>query len=185
MKEETRNGCPSSQRGSSLVEVLIALLIMLFLMIGILQMFSLAYLQNLGSAARTEMTYRCQQLTENMRFLNYLAKNSLAVPTGTNMTLPITGATTSPVTLPYTSSEISSQPYWGPDQSGVVSAPDMPYRLDYQISDGGDLSTGTGPVPGFWIVTVSTTPNQSTASQRYMGLGISRKRVDYVSQIPK
>ena len=52
-------------------------------------------------------------------------------------------ATTSPVTLPYTSSEISSQPYWGPDEAEVVWGPDMPYRLSYQIADGGDLSTGT------------------------------------------
>lgn len=184
MKDDAGRRTRSSQEGSSLLEVLIALLIMLFLMVGILQMFSMAYVTNLGSAARTEMTYKCQQLAENIRFLAYLNKNGFAMPAGTGVTFPLT-ATTTPVNLPYTSSELTSDPYWGPDQAAVIGGANMPYRLSYQIADGGDASLGTGPAPGFWIITVSSTPNQSSASPRYMGIGISHKRVDYVSQIPK
>jgi hypothetical protein len=183
MKHNERTERRPFEKGSSLLEVLIALMIMLFLMIGILQMFSMAYLTNLGSGARTEMTYKCQQLAENMRFLNYLAKNGLAVPSGTGLTLPLTAGTTSPVNLPYTDTELSSSPYWGPAQSSVVDGPDMPYRLSYQIADG-DAGVSP-PAPGFWLITVSATPNQSASTRRYMGAGISHKRVDYVSQIPK
>jgi hypothetical protein len=183
MSDVVRKENRSSEKGSSLIEVLIALLIMLFLMIGILQMFSLAYLVNLGSGARTEMTYKCEQLAENMRFLNYLAKSGFTVPIGTGLTLPLTAGTTSPVNLPYTAAELGSSPYWGPSQSAVVGGPDMPYRLSYQIVDG-DVGA-PAPAPGFWLITVSATPNQSASTRRYMGAGVSHKRVDYVSQIPK
>ena len=183
MKDDGRKDQRSSEKGSSLLEVLIALMIMLFLMIGILQMFSMAYLVNLGAGARTEMTYKCQQLAENFRFLNYLAKNGFTVPSGTGITFPIAAATTSPVNLPYTSSELSTNPYWGPAQASVVDGPDMPYRLSYQIVDGN--AGASPPAPGFWIITVSATPNQATTSRRYLGAGMAHKRVDYVSQMPK
>jgi Tfp pilus assembly protein PilV len=183
MKDSERTERRTFEKGSSLLEVLIALMIMLFLMIGILQMFSMAYLVNLGSGARTEMTYKCQQLAENMRLLNYLAKNGFAVPSGTGITFPIAAVTSIPENLPYTSSELTNSPYWGPTQSSVVDGPDMPYRLSYQIADG---DAGVSPAaPGFWIITVSATPNQATTSRRYLGAGLAHKRVDYVSQMPK
>ena len=183
MKNNERTQDRSSEKGSSLLEVLIALMIMLFLMIGILQMFSMAYLVNLGSGARTEMTYKCQQLAENIRLLNYLAKNGFTVPATTGITFPIAAATTSPANLPYTATELSTSPYWGPTDASVVDGPDMPYRLSYQIVDGD--AGASPPAPGFWIITVSATPNQATTSRRYLGAGMAHKRVDYVSQMPK
>lgn len=164
------------ERGSSLIEVLVALMIMLFLMIGVLQLFSMAYLVNLGSGARTEMTYKCQQAAENIRLLNYLQRGGFTVPAGTGMTLPITAATTAPAYLPYTSSELASAPYWGSGQSNVVEGPNMPYKLYYQIADGG----------AFWVVTCSAIPTDAAGSgRRYKGTGIGHKRIDYVSQIAK
>ncbi len=68
------------EKGSSLIEVLVALLIMLFLMIGILQMFALSYMVNLGSAARTELTYKCEQVMESLRYFSYLSHEGLAIP---------------------------------------------------------------------------------------------------------
>jgi hypothetical protein len=162
------------EKGSSLIEVLVALLIMLFLMIGILQMFALSYLVNLGSAARTELTYKCEQVMENVRYFSYLSHEGIALPANTGITFAA-----GTYDLPYSGSAVASS-YWGPTQADVVEGEDMPYRLSVEVQDG-----DTHGVAGQWIVTVSAVPSEVQGARKYIGVGIEHKRVDYVAQLPK
>ncbi|MGC8762329.1 MAG: prepilin-type N-terminal cleavage/methylation domain-containing protein [Acidobacteriota bacterium] len=164
---------PKGEKGSSLIEVLIALLILFFLMIGVLQMFAMAYLVNLGSAARTEMTYKCQQVTENLRYLRFLQrKGKVLSNTGINFAVGT-------YNLPYTASELSGS-FWGPALANVVEAPDGPFRLSVTIADGDAAGE-----PGMWIVTATATPVLTPGLRRYRGVGLNSKRVDYVAHIQK
>ena len=165
---------PKGERGTSLIEVLIALLILFFLMIGILQMFAMAYLVNLGSAARTEMTYKCQQVAENVRYLRFLQNQGVVVSAPTGISFA-----EGTYALPYTSGELSGS-FWGPNFANVVEAPDGPFRLSVTIQDG-----DTAGEPGMWIVTANATPVLTPGLRRYKGAGLANKRVDYVAHIEK
>jgi hypothetical protein len=162
------------ERGTSLIEVLIALLILFFLLIGVLQMFAMAYLVNLGSAARTEMTYKCQQVCENVRYLRFLQKNGVTLSQPTGITFAA-----GTYALPYTTSELSGS-FWGPGAANVVEVPDGPFRLAVTLTDGDAAGE-----PGMWIVTAEATPVLTPGLRRYRGAGIASKRVDYVAHIPK
>lgn len=176
--EELKN-----EQGSGLIEVLIALLIMLFMMIGVLQMFSMAFLVNLGSAARTDMTYKCQAVIENIRMIKYLRENGLTVTNDPTTTIPPTfhAGTHS---LPASTSDPDFA-YWGPSGANVLgkmigSTYIKPlYNLSYKIEDGGT----TYGAPGFWIITVTAVPNLTAGSKHYIGIGLKHKRIDYVAQI--
>ena len=165
---------PKGERGTSLIEVLIALLILFFLMIGILQMFAMAYLVNLGSAARTEMTYKCQQVTENLRYIHFLQASGATLPAPAGVTFA-----QGTYALPYTSSELSGS-FWGPGFANVVEVPDGPFRLSVTIQDGDAAGE-----PGMWIVTANATPVLTPGLRRYKGAGLANKRVDYVAHIEK
>lgn len=175
-----------NEQGSGLIEVMIALLIMLFLMIGVLQMFSMAFLVNSGSAARTDMVYKCQQVTEQIRMVKYLRSSGLTVVNDPTTTVPATFSAKT-VTLPASPSDPDFK-YWGPSGANVLGemsgstyiAP--AYLLSYTIADG-SVSGATG----FWIITVSAVPNLASVSntKRYHGIGLNKKRIDYVAQIRK
>lgn len=167
----------TGERGTTLVEVLVALVVLMILMIGVLQMFSVAYLVNLGSASRTEMTYKAQQALENMRYLNttYKAKGSAALP-----------ANLSPVTFPLTdgasfdlsslsSSDLATS-YWGPSMSDVVETVDPRYAITietHSVSGGSD-----------WNVVVTVKANTNAGVSPYIN-GVGKMRVvEYASQIP-
>lgn len=176
-------------RGSSLIEVLVAIAILALMMVGILQMFSVALVTNYGSAARTEMTYKAQQVVENLRLIYFFARqgnNTLATAAGVPTTIVSTGTT--PVLLPATSTDSTTTltwAYWGPGGANCVEADNPPYRLGYSVTDGG----------AFWIVTATATPVDNPAApigatplpggRRYLGEGSKVKRVDYVAQLPK
>jgi type II secretory pathway pseudopilin PulG len=184
--EKKKDGMPRVERGSSLIEVLVALMIMLFLMIGVLQLFSMAYLVNLGAGARTEMTMRAQQVIENIRTIQSLTLlNSGVVPTGissvggTGITFPIStiNGLTQTGTLDPTADK-----YWGPAGAHVFPSDDTndtPYMVSY------DLEAITVDSNPYWRITVSVTPTDVDGARQYLGAGISKKRVDYVSQIPR
>ena len=174
-----------SERGSSLIEVLVALLIMLFLMIGVLQLFSMAYLVNLGASARTDMTYKCQQVIENIRYVQFLRAQGTSLP-GTGIPMPLS-VTSTPITLP-TSTSDTTFAFWGPNgadvlgrYNGTVYTP-PPYVLSYTIQNGNGM---VPPVTNMWVITVTAVPNLTSSAPRSLGAGISRKRVDYVAQIPQ
>lgn len=162
------------ERGTSLLEVLIALFIMLLLMLGVLQMFTMAYLENLGSAARTDLTFRAQQFVENLRLLNALSDRTPSVTVAnTGITFPLadTGGvahTVNPATATY----------WGSTGANVVTTT-SPFTLAYQIVD-----PSPAQPTGLVTVTVTITP-ATTGAYRYKGIGIRRKTIEYTAQVAK
>ena len=124
-----------ARRGSSFVEVLLAMTIMALVLVGILQMFSVSLIINKGAAARTQMLFKCQQVVENIRWYYYVTGHSLATPTGTG--IPALGAVT--VDLPYDGTETDPADgnllwtFWGPNGANVMEAPNGPYQIRYVI----------------------------------------------------
>jgi hypothetical protein len=182
-------------RGSSFIEILIALTILAIMMVGILQMFSLALLTNNGSAARTELLYRAQQVVENLRLIYYFeAQGQPALRVAAGVT-PYTGLAVPALAgtrfyLPYVTGEVTAQglkwDYWGPDNFNVVPATLLPYRLSYTIED-------RTPEP-FWLVTVTATPIDNPRltlpavendARHFLGSNSKVKIVTYAAQIPK
>ena len=176
-----RRAGPTGQarrRGTSFVEILVAMAVLATMMIGILQLFALSLAVNKGAAARTHMLFRCQQVVENLRYYWNLQINLRPLPAGTG--IPSLGVTATPVDLPYLGSE-TEYAYWGPDGANVIEGPKGPYKISYSISE---TSAATN---GLWIITVTAVPtNDTTANVRYFGIGPKGgKRIDYVAQFPK
>lgn len=170
MDSQTSQRCRSGEEGSTLIEVVIALGIMLILMVGILQMFMVSFMQNLGSAARTQMTYKAQQVAETIRYINelYALNPGLAKGLNTGVTLPLQ-ATSSAVTIP---TGTASTDFWGPFNADVIEGPNPPYSIAYQIE-----TSGSG-----FIVTVTITPTQKSPGS-YIGMAISKKVIQYATYL--
>ena len=169
-----------ARRGSSFVEVLIAMTIMALVLVGILQMFSVSLIVNKGAAARTQMLFKCQQVVENLRWYYYVTQHSLAAPAGTG--IPGLGATK--VDLPYVAAD-AAWAFWGPDGANVMEEENGPYKLSYTIE--------SDDVQNTWVITVSAFPTDvagTAGARRYLGIGTTGsnergKRVDYVVQFAK
>ncbi len=166
---------PRSARGSTLIEVLIAMAILAMLMVGVLQLFSLALLTDSGSASRSEMTLKAQQVAENLRYLHVLRQtNPGAIPAGALLAPSIAAGQSA--TLPYESSQ-TGWAYWGPDGANVFEEENPAYRISYAYS----ASPNT---PNYLFVTVSVTSGTPGAtSMSYVGPSARVKRVDYVCQV--
>jgi prepilin-type N-terminal cleavage/methylation domain-containing protein len=174
------------RRGSSLIEVLVALAILSIMMAGILQLFSLALLASAGSAARTELIFRCQQVVENVRLCYYLYSqdSTLLVPLGAGVPSPIATGT---YNLPYKSTDAgwaTGFAFWGPDGANVITESGGPYKLSYTITSVPLLTTP--PPAAMWTITVSAIPTDDpTAARRFFGVRLQNyKRVDYVASFP-
>ena len=182
-------------RGSGFVEVLLAMTIMALVLVGILQMFSVSLVINKGSAARTQMLFRCQQVVENIRYFYYLARSGSPTPALITDSAHVSGsAMASPGTLPAVLSEVAKTylpyvatdatwPYWGPTGANVMEQEKAPYKISYTITyDGLPNPCGPSGCQNVWIITVSATPTDDTSATRYFGVGLnSGKRVDYVA----
>jgi hypothetical protein len=164
-----------ARRGSSFVEVLLAMTIMALVLVGILQMFSVSLIMNKGSEARTQMLFKCQQVVENIRWYYFVTQHSLATPTGTGI-LPLAATTKS---LPYDGTPSDEWAFWGPQGANVMEATNGPYQISYTIAQ--DASVTTAVV---WVITVSAVPTNVPGATRYFGISTkgSGKRVDYVAQ---
>jgi hypothetical protein len=178
-------------RGSSFIEVLLAMTIMALVLVGILQMFSVSLVINKGSAARTQMLFKCQQVVENVRLFYYLTRQGSTTPpgitesghvSGTAMTtpgaLPDVLGNVSKSFLPYKASEsAASWAYWGPAGANVMEQENGPYKISYTVV--------RDNVQNLWVITVSATPTDVATATRYFGVDLkSGKRVDYVAQFP-
>jgi hypothetical protein len=175
-------------RGSSFIEVLLAMAIMALVLVGILQMFSVSLVINKGSAARTQMLFKCQQVVENIRYFYYLNHNAtppaLLTDTGHLADGPMATPGTLPAQLtfgvdetflPYVSTD-ATWPYWGPAGANVMEQENGPYKISYTIQQ--------DAVQNVWVITVSAIPTDVATATRYFGIGLkSGKRVDYVAQL--
>jgi prepilin-type N-terminal cleavage/methylation domain-containing protein len=181
---------PRARRGSSLIEVLISLAIMAIVMVGVLQMFSVALVVNKGAAARTHMQFRCQQVVENLRYYYFLARRNLPTPdsatsatggdnTGIPWPMPVAATT---YDLPYNqTADATRWAYWGPAGANVMETENGPYKLSYTIYQqaAGDDQRNAG----MWIIRVTAVPTDVVSSQQYFGIGPKNaKRIDYVAE---
>lgn len=168
-----------ARRGSSFVEVLLAMTIMALVLVGILQMFSVSLIVNKGAAARTQMLFKCQQVVENIRWYYFVKQNGLATDAVIGSTgIPVSlGAAT--VTLPYVSGP--NWAFWGPQGANVMEAENGPYQISYTIQQ--DAAQNVAPLTA-WVITVSAVPTNVPGATRYFGISTSGsgKRVDYVAQ---
>jgi hypothetical protein len=176
-----------STRGSSFVEVLLAMTIMALVLVGILQMFSVSLVINKGSAARTQMLFKCQQVVENVRLFYFLAKSGAPTPglitenphadgaaMSTPGALPLGLNNVAKTFLPYGSTD-ATWAYWGPAGANVMEQDNGPYKISYTIAQ--------DTVQRMYVITVSATPTDVVGATRYFGIGTqSGKRVDYVAQ---
>jgi len=181
MAEVRAHRAHRARRGSSFVEVLVAMTLMALVLVGILQMFSVSLIVNKGSAARTQMLFKCQQVVENIRWYYYVTQNIVAIPPATGIP-PVLGAT--PTTyLPYTTGELTALPFWGPTGANVMEVANGPYQISYTIAQDASITTAV-----VWVITVSAVPTAvagGAGAPRYFGIstsGSSGKRVDYVAQ---
>jgi hypothetical protein len=167
------------RRGTSFVELLISLAVLSVMMIGVLQLFALSLAVNKGAAARTHMTFRCQQVVENLRYYWNLVVNGRSTPSGITTSIPFT-FTPGTYNLPYDTGD-TDYAYWGPNGANVIEGPKGPYKLSYTIAE---TSASTN---GMWVITVTAVPtDDTTATVRYFGVGPkSGKRIDYVAQFWK
>ncbi len=181
----------SRDRGTSLIEVLVASAVMAVLMVGVLQIFSLALITNYGSAARTDLTYRAQQVVENLRMIQYFAKNGNTGP-ATDAGITATASGTGSYSIPPTASgTVSYTNVWW-TAAGVVVDDTDPFRITYSVTD----LAGTAGAPvwagTFYSVVVTATPVNAPGlaapanAKLYMGGDSSSiKQVTYAAQIAK
>ncbi len=199
VKSRRLPGSRRAARGSSFIEVLLAMTIMALVLVGILQMFSVSLLINKGSAARTQMLFKCQQVVENIRLFYYLAGAGRTTPAGITDAGHVSGtAMTKPGTFPDALSDVAKTflpynraenplgwDYWGPVGANVMEQDDGPYKISYTIQGDFPPPKGTclASCQNMWIVTVSATPTDVATATRYFGIDLKGgKRVDYVAQ---
>lgn len=154
----------TGEQGMTLVEVLFALLILTFISLATLELFSLSVAQSLGAYSRTDLSYRAERIVETVRLQAALAQRD--PPTNNAECCPLT-ATGTPNVLPVTD---SCSTFWGRDVADVWQ-PGAPYTLSYTVTPG-----GLGQ-----MVTVEAVPNSN--GSRYIGSVSSAKAVRYVAQI--
>ena len=167
------------QRGAMLIEVLVALLILLLIMVGVMQLFAAALVSDRGSDARTELSFKAQQVVEVLRMANAVARTSSTVPSAlsqakTGISFPISAAKQY-TELPRSSSD-SYWGFWGPDGTGVVDDEGARYVIGYEITNG-----DTSGAAGNWVITVTAQPRSASSYLDVKG----QKVVRYVAAIPK
>jgi hypothetical protein len=160
---------------------MISMLILALLMVGILQMFSMSLLVAQGSGARTQLTYKAQQVVEQIRYVQYLRRSSKTaaasdISSKSGIPVDLGSVTSSGIQIPYDGSG-TQWAFWGPSGANVMESANGPYRLSYTVADGGTL----------WIVTVTAVAQgaSTTGTRLYLGTATGNKRIDYVAEISK
>src|SRR5450756_2234184 len=125
-------------------------------------MYSLALVTDFGSAGRTEMTFKAQQVVEILRWVSFLSKNGNPVPASTG--IPTTPSTTTVYTLPWQATD-TNYAFWGPAGANVVEGDKLPYQLSYTYV------AGTAGATSVWIITVTATPKPVAAGPVRLYLG--------------
>ena len=170
MKKRAR----TKQRGMTLIETLIGFLILFFVLISVLQIFSMAYAVNMGSAARTDLTYRAQRVAEVIRTIYAFERtetatfDALKASSGVDLENQVG---TEPVTVSLPPS--GKEAFWGSGWANVVE-PDAPFELSYEVTAG---TTGGARF------TVTVTAQPKTTGKKYPGLAGVGKAVRYAATI--
>jgi Tfp pilus assembly protein PilV len=182
-------------RGTSLLEVLIAMGILALMMVGTLQMFFVTLDMSRNSSNRTLLTYKAQQVAEQIRYIHYVAQQygTSQIPSWASSTMGL-GQTMTQGTysLPYTSTDLADTtiggPYWGPASlsypqgMNIIEGAQMPYKLSYAIATNTQSNT--------WTITVMAQPVQTSSSAAQAGTNLYRgtnltQKVKYVFSIPQ
>jgi len=153
----------SDQRGESLVEILVALGILLMILVGVLQLFTMALLSFHATSAQAEMVRRGQDVVEVIRMVRSSGTS------GTSGILPLAAGTRQ---LPVASND-TGYDFWGPAGFGVIED-GARYRVSYAISDGG----------GDWVISVFVEPNTGNTGAKYLG-SVGGKAVRYAARVRK
>ncbi len=149
------------ERGLTLIEVLVSFFILFVVTLAVLQLLSMAYLVNLGAMVRTDLTYRAEQVVEQIRLeryrVNFLfqAPNDACIPVGQVATMTLAPGDT------------TCAPVWGPNGANIFDGTGR-YTLSYTIAN--------------TSVTVRAEPVTS-GPNRYLGPAAT-KVVVYVAQLP-
>jgi hypothetical protein len=146
----------TKERGLTMVEVLVAFFLLFVVTLAVLQLLTMAYLVNLGSQIRTDLSYRAERVVETIRLQKFRVNNGAADDPCCPVA-PAAGLTITPT---------SCQAFWGPEGANVID-PDARYQLAYNIHDN--------------TVTVKAEP-LTTGGNQYLGPG-TFKVVVYVAQL--
>jgi Tfp pilus assembly protein PilV len=145
------------ERGLTLVEVLVAFFLLFVVTLAVLQLLTMAYLVNLGSQIRTDLSYRAERVVETIRLQKFRVNSGASDDPCCPVAAPNAGLTITPT---------SCQTFWGPQGANVID-PDARYQLSYNIHDS--------------TVTVKAEP-LTTGGSQYLGPG-TFKVVVYVAQM--
>lgn len=153
----------SNEKGESLVEVLVALAILLVILVGVLQLFTMALFSFHGTAAQGDMVRRAESVVEVIRMVRSSGVS------GSSGILPLAASTRQ---LPVASSDTGFD-FWGPAGFGILED-EARYRVSYAVTDGGPE----------WVVSVFVEPNRGTTGNKYLG-SVGGKAVRYAARVPK
>ncbi len=153
----------SNQKGESLVEVLAALGILLAILVGVLQLFTMALLSFHATSAQGEMMRKAESVVEVIRLVRASGVS------GTSGILPLSAGDRQ---LPVSSSDTGFD-FWGPAGFGVVEH-EARYRVTYAVNDGGAQ----------WVLSVFVEPNSTSTGNQYLG-SVGGKAVRYAARVPK
>ena len=151
-----------AERGLTLIEVLVAFFLLFVVTLAVLQLLSAAYLVNLGSIVRTELTYRAEQVAEQIRIQRYRVNILMVTPDDT--CIPV-GSSASKAITP---SDATCAPVWGPAGANVIDT-NSRYTINYLINTNNSVTVQAVPL--------------TTGSNQYLG-PTATKAVVYVAQLP-
>jgi hypothetical protein len=134
----------------------VAFFLLFVVTLAVLQLLTMAYVVNLGSLIRTDLSYRAERVVETIRLQKFRVNNG-ASDDACCPVAPDAGLTITPA---------SCQTFWGPTGANVIE-PDARYQLSYNIHDN--------------TVTVKAEPLKTGGSQ-YLGPA-TFKVVVYVAQL--
>lgn len=150
---------PQSQRGMSIVEVLVAFFLLFVITLAVLELLSMGFMVNQGALVRTEASYRAQRVVETLRMQRALSDLGSAAD---QTCWPLTGT----YTLPDVSTDACFTALWGPSSANVMEQ-NSRFIIQYQVVGG--------------TVTVEARP-RTTGAGAYSPL-LATKVVRYATQL--
>ncbi len=151
------------ERGGSLIEVLVSMLILLFVLVGVLQLFVMSVAVERLTEAQSELMGKARSVIEIVRLVNATGA------AGNSGVLPLTVGRR---TLPLTSGDTGFD-FWGPAGFDIVDQKSR-FQVEYEITDAGPE----------WLVTVFAIPKTAASSQVYLS-SAGKKGVRYAARISK